>query len=984
MEVTDTLNSIQNTDAPVWRKYVGKDLIIHAVDGSYGAKRAAAELREGERIAETLGKLLDIPLDKRSLQVNLFLIDPVAELSIDLKQQLPLPDRQTSAAESGGSQPVVRVVSPEAPGEPLVGFLTRLFVERWFGLTTQASAIVFFEGLAGMVTAQISRKPTVQEADEWVQAELKAKHPVSILTLSEETNSENSNSNKRLASTSFITFLLEVGGATSLHHFLETYDPQRPDQAAISAYQQPLANLQETWLNKLKTPARQTSAFRAFLQELGPLLKPYWLRELEILGYMLLGLGYLLLLPLSTKFLVDNILPSRDLGGLALFLLVLFVVYVLNALLQLRRAYVNNFVNQRILYDLQESMFNRLQRLSHDFYTKAKVGDILARLSADLQIVQQAMSQVLGVGVYMALNVIAAALTVIILNPLLGLLVVAVIPFFAVSYLLLRTRIEKASLAKAKLTGEATATAQENLSAHAVIKAFGLEERAISTYHDRLQLLFKAALRLVVFGSLFETSIGLAVTLGQLIVMGVGGYLVLQNQVTIGTLLAFIGILPSLFSPVAALSNVGQVIQAASGSLERIKELLNAPISIADKPAATTLPLLSHEIGFEGVEFSYDDNQAILHNLNLVFPVGTHTAIVGPSGSGKSTIINLLLRFWDPQAGSVTFDKVDLRDVTLASLRNQCGIVFQDTFIFDTTLRENIAIGRPSASDSEIKAAAKAAQLDEYISSLPAGFDTVLGERGVRMSGGQRQRLAIARTLLRDPSVLILDEATSALDAKTESQILETLNLLTKGRTTISITHRLSLAATADRIIVVNQGEVAEQGTHTELVKAGGLYQRLFEEQVGYITNGTTRIEQEAERLKTVPLFAQLNKDSLIVLARNLVREHFNANEIVVQQATLGDKLYIIHQGHVEVLVKTGLGEQRTNTLQEGDYFGELALLSEEPRVATVRTTVPTELYSLTKLDFLALLEREPQLSETVLATVAKRRANIQAITAVK
>jgi subfamily B ATP-binding cassette protein MsbA len=211
--------------------------------------------------------------------------------------------------------------------------------------------------------------------------------------------------------------------------------------------------------------------------------------------------------------------------------------------------------------------------------------------------------------------------------------------------------------------------------------------------------------------------------------------------------------------------------------------------------------------------------------------VGQHVSIVGPSGSGKSTLVNLLLRFWDTTGGRLRFDEHDVREVRLASLRSQIGVVFQDTFVFDTTLRENIAVGRPGASDAEIVAAAKAANLESYVASLPAGFDTVLGERGVRMSGGQRQRLGIARALLRNPRLLILDEATSALDAQTASEILETLQTLMPGRTTISITHRLNVAATADWIIVLEEGRVVEQGTHSQLVKAGGLYQRLYEAQ---------------------------------------------------------------------------------------------------------------------------------------------------------
>ena len=415
-------------------------------------------------------------------------------------------------------------------------------------------------------------------------------------------------------------------------------------------------------------------------------------------------------------------------------------------------------------------------------------------------------------------------------------LVLVVVPLFAISYFLLLSRFQSASLTVQTRYGEVLTATQENLSAHQVVKAFGLEQRAVATYRARLGSLFTSILHLVVIGSLFEASIGMAMTLGQLLVLGVGGYLVIQGELTLGTLVAFVGLMPSLFQPITQLATIGQTIQAATGAMERVLEVLNEPVEIEQLDEADEARPLSREIRFEGVSFAYDTDRTILNDLDVTIPAGQHTAIVGPSGSGKSTVVNLLLRFYDPEAGRILFDGRDIREYSLSSIRSQMGLVFQDTFIFDTSLRENIAIGRPDSSDAEVEAAARAARLDEYVASLPAGFDTMSGERGVRMSGGQRQRLAIARALLRDPSVLVLDEATSALDAQTENEILETLVGLAKGRTTISITHRLSLAATADRVIVLDQGRLQEEGTHDQLVRAGGLYQELYEEQTGYAT----------------------------------------------------------------------------------------------------------------------------------------------------
>jgi ABC-type multidrug transport system fused ATPase/permease subunit len=520
------------------------------------------------------------------------------------------------------------------------------------------------------------------------------------------------------------------------------------------------------------------------------------------------------------------------------------------------------------------------------------------------------------------------------------------------------------------------ATSQENLSAHSVIKAFGLEDRVGETYRARVQQLLKKKLQLNLVTQFFTASINMAVNLGQMIVLGVGGYLVLSGSLSnAGTLVTLLLLLPSVFVPIAVLADVGQSIQTASGSVERISQIFEEPISIEDKPDAKPLGPLENEIKLEGVSFGYSDDRLVLDDIDVTIPSGKNVAIVGPSGSGKSTIVNLVMRFWDPAEGTVTFDGTDIRDASLASLRGQIGIVFQDTFVFNSTLRDNIAIGRLGATDAEIEAAAQAAQLDSYVEQQPAGYDTVLGERGVRMSGGQRQRLAIARALLRNPAILILDEATSALDAGTEAEILETLASVVKSRTTITITHRLVMAAMADIIVVLDGGKVAEVGPHRELVKSGGLYQRLYEEQTGK-PQAAGRAEVDLETaLKKIPVFAKLSESSLDALAKKLVVERFGEHSAVVKQGDPGDKLYVIKSGGADVLVNDGHNERRVNTLQAGDYFGEYALLAKERRSATVMATSPMEVWALSKEDFAVLLKKETTLKRQVTKLVKDRRS---------
>jgi ABC-type multidrug transport system fused ATPase/permease subunit len=771
-----------------------------------------------------------------------------------------------------------------------------------------------------------------------------------------------------------VAFLLEKFGTSAFRQVLRSYDPDRRDQASLTAYERTLAGLEEAWLASLRRSGG-TAVLRSFFRHVVPLLRPYWPRELEVLGYMLVEMLYGLAIPLSSKWLVDTVIPARSVQLLLFFVLALLGMYVLDALIGMRRVYVSESINQRLLMNLQERMFSHLQRLPHAFYSEAKVGDIMSRLTHDVFSVEAALAQVTGVGVFLGLKALVTAVVLIVLSPILGAVVLFVVPLFAVSYFVLRSKLQTASYEAQKVAGEVASVTQENLSAHPVVKAFGLEGRAVASYHARLLSAFKVGLRLTMIGALFETSMGLATTFGQLVVLGVGGYLIITGHITVGTLLAFIGLLASLFIPIAMLSSAGHTLQSASGALDRVSELLEAPVSITDAEAAVPLPPLTREIRLEHVTFGYASPRAVLVDVTLTIPAGRHIAIVGPSGSGKSTLVNLLLRFWDVGEGAILADGQDIRGVSLESLRGQIGVVFQDTFVFDTTVRENIGIGRLGASDEEVVATAKAAQLDSYVDSLPAGYDTVLGERGVRMSGGQRQRLAIARALLRDPRILILDEATSALDAQTESEILESLMRLASGRTTISVTHRLSLAALADHIFVLDQGRLVEEGPHGELVKAGGLYQRLYQEQMRHVLGGGRFGSIDAAHLRAVPLFKDLSDQAMATVASRMRLERHPANYDVVRQGDPGDKFYVIGSGKVEVLIHDHTGERRINTLTGDEYFGEMALLTGESRTATVRTTIPTELYSLSRADFMELLEQDPAIYRAAGAMLASRRA---------
>jgi ATP-binding cassette, subfamily B, bacterial len=582
------------------------------------------------------------------------------------------------------------------------------------------------------------------------------------------------------------------------------------------------------------------ATLRVLRDHLWPALRPYWPRQLEALAYILLETLWGITLPLATKYLVDTVIPARDTVGLATAIGVLLALYGLNAALGMRRAYVTASINEGLGVALEGRVYARLQQLGHAFYARARVGDLMARLTGDVEIIQTAVSQFGGLGIFLTLRAAAAAVTAFVLDPLLGSLLLIATPLFAVSYALLRARFHAASVELQQLCGETAAEAQEQLTGHSLIKAFGLQEHVVGRYQSFLQRRLEVSLRLTVIAGLFETSMILAVTLGQLVVLGVGGLLVIREQLSLGTLLAFVGLLPAFVQPIAMLSNLGQTLQRAAGAIVRIVEILEQPNPIHDSPTAVEAGPLAHGVRFEDVTFGYAAQEPVLKQINLFVPAGTHVSIVGASGCGKTTLANLLLRFFDPDGGRVLVDGRDIRDLILASLRGQIGYVPQDATVFNTTLRENILLGRLHASESELATVVRAARLEQYVAGLPAGLDTLIGERGVCMSGGERQRLALARALIRNPALLILDEATSALDVETEADILETLAAAARGRTILSITHRLALAATADRVVVLADGAVAEQGTHAELLRSGGIYSQLLREQAARLDAAAT------------------------------------------------------------------------------------------------------------------------------------------------
>ena len=720
-----------------------------------------------------------------------------------------------------------------------------------------------------------------------------------------------------------------------------------------------------------------------FLRRMLHYVRPYWPTALLILAGLLLEMTFTGVVPMSFKFLIDEALPPKSnrpllvavLGSLAVGVLVVSAG-------GLFRDYLYVKLGVRVVNDLRYRMFEHLQRLSMDFYARAQVGDIVSRFSGDLGAVEQAIVAAVPWAILPSLDLVFSTGLMFWLDWRLALVSMLVWPLCLVGPRFFTPRAAAASYVRRKDEAATVTAVEETMAAQAVVKVFTLQPPSLKEFRKRLERLSGSAVRVGFLSALVDRSAGIGILMLQVVIMGAGAFLCFEGELTLGSLVSFQTLFVTMSVSLLYVVQYVPNLVHGSGGLARVEELLGEKPRVADAPGARALSRLSEEICFDNVVFGYTDAGVNLNGVSFTIRRGESVAFVGASGSGKSTVLNLLTRFHDPKRGAVRIDGYDLRTVTQESWRSQLAVVFQESFLFNTSIRENIRMGRPEATDAEVVEAAKAAEIHDLIERMPDRYDTLAGERGGRLSGGQKQRIAIARALLRDPPLLMLDEATSALDAGAEAAINATLDRAGKGRTVIAVTHRLASVMNADRVFVLDHGRLVEEGPHRELVQRGGIYQRLWEKQSGFtLSDDAMRAQIQVERLKAIPLLRSLDDVALSKLSKLFVTERFAAGRTVFAGGHPGDKFYVVVRGSVVATMTTAGGEERQiDVIQDGDYFGEIALLEDRPRNATIRSRSECLFLTLQREHFLRLLDEIPRVRaafEKVARERLKRRSEI-------
>lgn len=546
----------------------------------------------------------------------------------------------------------------------------------------------------------------------------------------------------------------------------------------------------------------------------------------SLLSIFVFSLCTIATIPLISR--VTQAISQKNIQELNIVILLALGIFIIRGLAYYAQGYLSSYAIQKMLYDLRTQLFEHLHNLSHDFFTRWRTGDLIARSTNDIENIQNGILTSITETFPNIITLIGAIGYLFYINWRLSLVTIMIIPLLAYAIKKFSTEMRTVSINAQNKTADISSILQEKVAGVVVVKSFAREKEEVAAFKKESEKSFWLSLKQIQINVTQTPILAFINLLGLIAILWYGGWEVVSGKLDPANLLAFFGGIVIIADPVSKLGTVSINLQKALASAQRIFEIIDLEPSIKEKEDAKEIKIQG-KVNFSNVNFRYKEEQSlILDNINIEANPGEIIALVGRSGSGKTTLINLIPRFYDPINGNISIDKINIKDLKLQSLRSQLGIVSQETILFSNTIKENIAYGKSNPTFEEIKKASMMANAHNFIIELPRGYDTQVGERGVELSGGQRQRIAIARALLKNPKILIFDEATSALDTESERLVQEAMDKLMKGRTTFVIAHRLSTVQHADNIIVLEKGQIAEQGKHDELLKKDGIYKMLY------------------------------------------------------------------------------------------------------------------------------------------------------------
>jgi ATP-binding cassette subfamily B protein len=567
-------------------------------------------------------------------------------------------------------------------------------------------------------------------------------------------------------------------------------------------------------------------------------VKPFLKHYKKLIAFVTLGVLietlFNVIMPLSLKFLIDDALGEEDFEALIKILSVLAVAGIVTSIVAVWYERLDARLAASLISDVRTRLFEHVQNLPAAFFARTKRGEILSRFSVDMSAFEGTIKSFANSATLPFFELIAGVILMLFLNWQLAAISLLVFPITLIGPRILTPKAVQANYEQKLNEATLLGMVQENIATQAVVKAFMLQRKTLGWFTLRNDDARRKIAAAAFLSTMVERTVTISVLLLHLVVLGTGAYLATKGQITVGTFVTFESAFWEVSYNIANIMHFIPVSISSAAAVRHIQELLDEPTRGADRPGAPDLPRIANDISFERVTFQYEGSQApVLDGFSLKLDVGKTIAVVGPSGSGKSTLLNLILRLYVPDEGRISIDGVDIRRVTRESLRRSMAVVFQENMLFNMSIRENIRLGKEGATDKEVEDAARKAEIHRYIMSLPQKYDTPVGERGDTLSGGQRQRIAIARAIVRNPSILLLDEATSALDQTTEAAINKTLMKLAKGRTMLFSTHRLASVVDMDEIIVISGGKAIERGSHAELLAENGMYRQLWDDQSG-------------------------------------------------------------------------------------------------------------------------------------------------------